>query len=334
VGAVPNTFAKVSDEICLGDSADIAASASWGDVRWFATKQSTNPYATGKFNRTGGFKNPKSYAYFKTIDGICENSNFDSVEILVNIPPTATVVNANNVCNGEKASIQLSTTQGNIIWYFDNAASAPIFTGNTLNLGEIYSNTTRYYETELNGCKSVRNAITVKALDKPAAGFQFVVEFPKKLTCTPLNTNNMNIVWNFGDGNTSTNDIGVNTYATEGQYTVKMAATSTISGCKDSVSVKITVNHNQIENATMTLGVYPNPVAAGSQLFSQTPIETATWYDLSGRLMAKETNTPQTINTPGIWKSTIEVPAHLHNGIYLLQIQAQGNTQTIKIQVD
>jgi hypothetical protein len=113
-----------------------------------------------------------------------------------------------------------------------------------------------------------------------------------------------------------------------------MAATSTISGCKDSVSVKITVNHNQIENATMTLGVYPNPVAAGSQLFSQTPFETATWYDLSGRLMAKETNTPQTINTPGIWKSTIEVPAHLHNGIYLLQIQAQGTTQTIKIQVD
>ena len=334
VGAVPNTFAKVSDEICLGDSADIAASASWGDVRWFATKQSTKHYATGKFIRAGGFTNPRSYAYYKTIDGICEKSTFDSIEILVNIPPTATIVKANNVCNGEKASIQLATTQGNVIWYFDNAATAPIFTGNTLNLGEIYSNTTRYYETELNGCKSVRNAITVKALDKPAAGFQFVVEFPKKLTCTPLNTNNMNILWNFGDGKTSTDDIGVNTYATEGQYTVKMAATSTLSGCKDSVSVNITVNHNQIESAKMSLGVYPNPVAAGNQVFSQTPVETATWYDLSGRLLAQETNTPQTTNTPGLWKSTIEVPAHLRNGIYLLQLQAQGTTQTIKIQVD
>lgn len=334
VGAVPNTFAKVSDEICLGDSAEIAASASWGDVRWFANKQSSKHYATGKFIRAGGFTNPKSYAYFKTIDGICENPNFDSVEITVNTPPTATIVNANDVCNGAKASIQLATTQGSIIWYFDNAANTPIFTGNTLNLGEIYSNTTRYYETELNGCKSARNAITVKALDKPAAGFQFVVEFPKKLTCTPLNTKNMNIVWNFGDGNTSTDDIGVNTYATEGQYTVKMAATSTLSGCKDSVSVKITVNHNQIESAKMSLGVYPNPVAAGTQIFSQTPIETATWYDLSGRLLAQETNTPQTTNTPGLWKSTIEVPAHLRNGIYLLQLQAQGTTQTIKIQVD
>ncbi len=74
----------------------------------------------------------------------------------------------------------------------------------------------------------------------------------------------MNILWNFGDGKTSTDDIGVNTYATEGQYTVKMAATSTLSGCKDSVSVNITVNHNQIESAKMSLGVYPNPVAAGN----------------------------------------------------------------------
>lgn len=334
INAIPSTFAKVGDEVCLGDSADIAASATWGDVRWFATKTSSLPYKTGKFIRVGGLSNSKSYAYFKTADGDCISPNFDSVEIMVNIPPTATVVKADDVCNGSKASIELSIPEGTILWYFDNSASNTIATGNVLNLGEIFSNTTRYYETELNGCKSKRNEITINALDKPAAGFQFVVEFPKKLICTPLNTNNMTVFWDFGDGNTSTDDIGINTYDNEGQYTVKMLATSTRSGCQDSVSQKITINHNNTEAPNINFQIHPNPTEAGSNLFSMLPIEKALWMDLSGRIIATEKVIPEATNTLDLWKTKIAVPAHFQNGIYLLQLEYQGQTETVKIQIN
>ncbi len=334
VGATPNTFAKVSDEICLGDSANIAASASWGDVLWYANKTSTQHYATGKFIRVSGLAQAKSYVFFKTADGKCINTHFDSVEVTVNIPPTANIVKADDVCNGAKASIELNVTQGTILWYFDNAASNTIATGKTLNLGEIYSNTTRYYETELNGCKSKRNAITIKALDKPAAGYQFVIEFPKKLTCTPLNSNNMSILWNFGDGNTSTNAIGVNSYAAEGEYTVKMLATSTLSGCQDSVSQKITINHNNTETPHINFQIHPNPAQAGSDLFTMVPVEKAIWMDLSGRIVSTEMITPAATNNLDLWKTKIAVPAHFQNGIYLLQLEYKGQTETIKIQIN
>jgi hypothetical protein len=334
VGATPNTFAKVSDEICIGDSADIAASASWGDVLWYASKSSPQHYTKGKFIRVGGLSQAKSFVFFKTADGKCINPNFDSVEVTVNIPPTASIVKADDVCNGAKASIELNVTQGTILWYFDNAASTTIATGKTLNLGEIYSNTTRYYETELNGCKSKRNAITIKALDKPAAGFQFVVEFPKKLTCTPLNTKNMTVIWNYGVGNTSTQDIGVNTYDTEGQYTVKLLATSTLSGCEDSVSQKITINHNRTETPQTNFQIHPNPSHAGAHLFTMAPVEKAVWMDLSGRIVSTEIITQGTTNTMDLQKTKIAVPAHFQNGIYLLQLEYQGQTETIKIQVN
>ena len=334
INAIPSTFAKVVDEVCFGDSADIAASATWGDVLWFATKTSASPYKKGKFIRVGGLTNAKSYAYFKTADGNCITPNFDSVEITVNIPPTATIVKAEDVCNGSKASIELSIPEGNILWYFDNSATNTIATGNILNLGEIYSSTSRYYETELNGCKSVRNKITINALDKPAAGFQFVVEFPKKLICTPLNTNNMTVFWDFGDGNTSTDDIGINTYDNEAQYTVKMRATSTLSGCQDSVSQKITINHNKTATPNINFKIHPNPSYAGSNLFTMLPVEKAIWMDLSGRVVSTEIITPATNNTLDLWKTKISVPTHFENGVYLLQLEYRGEIDVVKIQIN
>lgn len=332
VSAVPTTFAKVSDEICFGDSADIAASASWGKVNWYANKNATTPFSSNKFVRVGGLTQAKSYAYFKTAEGICESADFDSVEITVNIPPTATIVSANDVCKGANASIELSVNQGSIIWFFDNAASASIATGSKLNLGELFNTATRYYETELNGCRSARNAITIKALDRPDAGFQFEVEFPRKLVCTPINTNNMTIVWDFGDGNTSTENIGINTYANEGQYDVKMVATSTISACKDSISAKITINHNNTESMDTKWTIYPNPVSIHNQLFTLKSFEKATWYDLSGREIFN-VNLEATGNNNNNDASVIPLPPQAKTGIYILELESNNETQRVKIQI-
>jgi hypothetical protein len=327
-GAVPPTFAKITDEICLGDSANVAASSPWGEVHWYNSITDNTPFFKGKFLRKGGLTEAKSYTYFKTVDGICMNPNFDSVEVIVNIPPTATIVNAKDVCRGENAKIELQINQGIVKWYFDNSAQNSIATGTSLNVGEIFNNTTRYYETELNGCKSKRNAITVKVLDKPLAGFQYEIEFPRKLTCTPLNTDNANFQWNFGDGNTSSEKIGVNTYTNEGQYTVKMLATSTLSGCQDSSIVNITVNHNQQSQFhEITPSVYPNPVSVGSFIYSATPVLKAIWYDLGGRIMHVENKFDK------FGELQVKVPHTLKNGIYLLELSGVNQNHLHKIQI-
>jgi hypothetical protein len=326
VGAIPPTFAKVTDEICIGDSANIAASSPWGDIHWFKKQSDNTPFFKGKFVRVGGLTQAQSFAYFKTVDGICINPNFDSVEITVNIPPTATIINAKDVCKGDNGKIELQVSQGTVKWYFDNAASNAIATGNTLNVGEIHANTTRYYETELNGCKSNRNAITIKPLDKPIAGFQYEVEFPRKLVCTPLNTNNTSFFWDFGNGTTSTDNIGIHTYENEGQFNVKMKATSTLSGCMDSTTVKITINHNNTHSNQALTFIYPNPVSVGSVIHTATPYQKAVWYNLNGSKISEVL--PSSMNL-----TNISVPKSLKQGIYLLLIETNGSQSNHKIQV-
>ncbi len=307
----PSTFAKVGDEICFGDSADIAASTQWGGVNWFASKADSKPSATSKFIRVGGFTNKNSYAYFKTSEGDCFNPNWDSVSILVNIPPTATSVSAPSVCFKSIGQITVNVPYGSVNWFTDEASSTPVKTGNTYNLGIMFSDATMYYSTEEKGCVSDKQKVTVKTLVRPSAGFQWTLDYPRKVTCTPINTTDMTIQWVWGDGNTSSGNTGTHQYTTEGTYSVKMIATSTVSGCKDTADIQILVDHLSVNKANKRIvNVFPNPVNQNSLLqiqgFNNATIQ---WYDLSGRM----------INQTELEQGVTRVPHGITPGIYTLK---------------
>lgn len=321
---VPSTFARVGDEICEKDSADIAAAASWGGVQWFYDKSDVNPFSTNKFVRVGGLENQKSYVYFKTFENNCINENFDSVEVIVNIPPTANVLNDLEICKGGKLMLELDLSSGEIEWFISETATTSVSKGKTYNLGEIFANTTMWYETVLNGCRSERNTITVTSLDKPVAGFEWDLLFPKKVVCTPFNTTNMDILWSFGDGNTSTDVIGENVYENEGTYTVKMLATSTLSGCQDSVTAKVMVQHNDVHNLNPTVIAYPNPMKIGQWLRLEgiDHITSLTWMDLSGRVIS---------HIPNSNSNKFRSPEA--EGLYLAKVKTNTGQRVLKIQV-
>ena len=324
----PPTFAKIGDEICIGDSADIAASTQWGGVNWYTSKTGTI-FSTSKFVNIKNLQNSNSYVYFKTIDGNCENSQFDSVQVVVNIPPTPSNLSAPDVCNKSEGVIAANISYGNIYWYEDNSTNNSFSTNANLNLGILFSDKTVFYETEYKGCISERKSVTVKTKFRPTAGFQWTLDYPRKVTCTPAVTNpNSSIDWIWGDGNSSTGSTGIHQYDNDGTYTVQMIVTSNTSGCKDTAEIQVVADHLNNEKLSRNeVSVYPNPVNTNSNLHIIGVLNLPSnlnWYDLTGRIVGKsELN-----------NGFYQVPNNLKNGIYFIKDSNGINTNfSARIQV-
>jgi hypothetical protein len=323
----PATFAKIGDEICIGDSADIAASTQWGGVNWYTSK-SGSIFSTSKFVNVKNLQNSNSYVFFKTIDGKCENASFDSVLVTVNIPPMPSTISAPDVCNKSLGLISAPITYGNIYWYEDETTNNSFSTSSNLNLGILFSDKTVYYQTDYKGCTSDRKSVTVKTKFRPTAGFQWTLDYPRKVTCTPAVTNpNSSIEWVWGDGNTSSGATGTHQYTSDGTYDVQMIVTSNTSGCKDTAIIQVIADHlnNQtinIENVT----VFPNPVDAKSNItingIQQLP-SNITWFDLTGRA----------VGFSELRNNQYLVPSSLKTGLYLIKSNSNKSNFSARIQV-
>jgi PKD repeat protein len=168
-----------------------------------------------------------------------------------------------------------------------------------------------YYSTEEKGCVSEKQKVTVKILVRPTAGFQWTLDYPRKVTCTPINTTDMTIEWIWGDGNTSTGNSGLHQYASEGTYNVMMIATSKTSGCKDTADIQVIVDHLGMKNNhKQIVNVFPNPVNQNAVLqiqgFNNATIQ---WFDLSGRM----------IHQTSLENGMTPIPTGITSGIYTLK---------------
>lgn len=323
----PPTFAKIGDEICIGDSADIAASTQWGGVNWYTAKNGSI-FSTSKFVNVKNLNTEKSYVFFKTIDGKCENGSYDSVLVIVNIPPTVDILSASDVCNKSLGLISAHITYGNIYWYEDETTNNSISSSMNLNLGILFSDRTVYYQTEYKGCVSDRKSVTIKTKFRPTAGFQWALEYPRKVTLTPAVTNpNSTIEWVWGDGNITSGSTGTHQYATDGTYNVQMIVTSNASGCKDTAQIQVIADHlnNQTINVD-NVSVFPNPVDAKSNIqingLQQLP-STLTWFDLTGRVLGYSE----------LQNNQYQVPSTLKTGLYVIKSNSTHSNFSARIQV-
>jgi hypothetical protein len=323
----PPTFAKIGDEICIGDSADIAASTQWGNVNWYTSK-SGSIFASSKFVNVKNLQNSNSYVFFKTIEGKCENSSFDSVLVTVNIPPTPSTISAPDVCNKSLGLISAPITYGNIYWYEDETTNNSFSSSSNLNLGILFSDKTVYYQTEFKGCTSERKSVTINTKFRPTSGFQWTLDYPRKVTCTPAVTNpNSSIQWVWGDGNTSSGATGTHQYATDGTYDVQMIVTSNASGCKDTAIIQVIADHLNNQNINIdNVSVYPNPVDAKSNItingIQQLP-SNLTWFDLTGRA----------VGFSELQNNQYQVPSSLKTGLYIIKSNSNKSNFSARIQV-
>lgn len=119
-----------------------------------------------------------------------------------------------------------------------------------------------------NGCSQVLTKTSfVKTQDGVKADFSFSSQTgchtPATINFTNLSsgTGTLNYLWNFGDGNSSTQQNPSNTYTTLGTYSVRLIATSTY-GCADTMIKSNAVNIVSVKPDFST----PNIICAGAPL--------------------------------------------------------------------
>ncbi len=169
--------------------------------------------------------------------------------------------------------------------------------------------------TVYNEVRAASQAVTmeVEVGISPEAGIQFV-QNDLDLIFIDNSINAAAWMWDLGDGTLSSTQNVFHTYDEPGIYTVTLTVTS-VDGCTSQVSQEIEViltDVEQIENKSLSLNIYPNPV--GNKLMLETGIDQGEilCWSIDGRLMWQE------LLSANLTQVSTE---NLPSGIYLIQLK-------------
>lgn len=243
--------------ICLGQSANLTATGANGNgapytYNWDAGVFIGSPYVVSPVIST-------TYAVF-AIDAIGCASAPINVTVTVSDPLIVVVGIDITICLGDPAvTISATGSFGNgntasYIYTWDDGINV-IGTGATQSVSPTV--TTTYNVTLNDGCTSPSATAQITVIVNPLPPVAFDVDIfnlcllptlPFQFSTDTTGGLFTSILWNFGDGNSSTLDTVLHTYAAAGSYDVTLTVTDT-NGC---VSPLTKPNY---------VTVYPNPIA-------------------------------------------------------------------------
>lgn len=231
----------------------------------------------------------------------------------------------------------------NWLWDFDDGSTstqqAPLHT-----FWELFGHTVKLVATSNKGCKDSTTR-DVFVLQNPVCDFTASLvslnDSNPIVNFTNLSSGgNVDLVWDFGDGNTSTEYSLLHTYDTCGSYNVVLTATGTntcvtvadyiLEVCDTLVQI-----YNSVDDPSTTLrvtiNVFPNPSNGGSinmsYELSKEEIVSISVFDLSGKLMAA----PITKTRQQQGKHVVELTGDLPAGMYLLSLNASGKMYSERV---
>lgn len=135
---------------------------------------------------------------------------------------------------------------------------------------------------------------------------------------TPDCFNTTQYLWNFGDGNTSTQASPSHSYATSGNYNVQLIASN--SCYSDTITISITVAGMagiEEENAAH-ISIYPNPVKEVINIHSDVELNEWRIMDMNGKTILQ-----------GNMSSSIQVSS-LSEGVYILEVMNKDRSYYTK----
>ena len=188
-----------------------------------------------------------------------------------------------------------------------------------------------FYDWKIDHIKSARKEVIVNVNPSPVADFSSFVNPLNNGEVTFTNTsNNANsYLWDFGDGNTSTDANPIHTYTISGNYTVTL--TSTNLECGDNLktnTINVTISTLSIteENLNNTT-VYPNPFNNTITIkLNNNQVINYELFDINGKLIVTKTNVSPVNN-----KVLIDNLSYLSKGAYFLFVSdVTTNTKSIK----
>jgi hypothetical protein len=273
--------------------------------------------------------------YLKVREGDCLNDTWYSITTVVRPTLVPADIKADSVCRGASAQIELSKfhRELSLLWY-ETATSREVISGDSiLKLGRILNSTTRFLETDFRGCRSKRMPVTVGTLHQPVAGFRVTYPTEAAVFCEPINLNSISIKWNFGDGNTSSNNTPTHTYGTTGAYKVTMIANSTLSKCADTAYADVNVMVNSLKKMNLAGALYPNPAVLGESIHLKwnESVASLNWdlFDVTG----KKVSETQSIYPTSGSLFEVKIPSELESGLYLFKCNSNSSSHAQWLQL-
>jgi len=318
---------------------------NFGDGNFSNAQNPNHTYAT-----------PGTYTVSFGIYGAnCSDSIWQTITYSASNPCTANA-GFNFTDNGNGNFNFTSTATGNITNYYwnfgDGNTSTQVSPSHTYTTNGTFPVQQIVFDT-VNMCSDMFiHTITVTGVNNPTSCNAAFMMFPDSLNnVIVLNTstgNNLTYFWDFGDGNTSTQQFPSHTYNTPGPFYLCLTVTS--GNCSstycDSISnggivlrqTGFTINvqaHNQTGvneniNVISELNTYPNPVkdqlTIELNLIEQTNLN-ITITDVLGNTVDVIDNSNLSSGFNKLYWNTNNVS----NGVYLLQINGENTTEVKKL---
>ena len=319
--------------ICLGNALPASITAVGNNINWYSDVNLTSFLASGNTIALPNYfdkDKPGFYSIYATQSSNGCQSNAAAYNIIVLDLPDKPILPADtSICLGDALPASITAVGNNINWYSDVNLTSFLASGNTIALPNYFdkdkSGFYSIYATQSsNGCQSNYSMYLIGVLPDPIALFDVIDNGTGGIVCTNLSQNVNSdplgkYIWNFGDGQTSSDINPTHQYAENGTYLVQLAAIA----CNDTsyfeqelTITTIGLQTNWQTNKYNWLTIYPKLVLQGQSFVlnyhCSTSIKTSafTIFNIFGEVVYTQNNVlPNEI-----------IQNNLPSGIYLCQL--------------
>jgi gliding motility-associated-like protein len=313
INVIPDVFADAgtAQSVCNGDPATLTGSASGG------TAPFSYSWSNGVNQASQTVSPGTTTTYTLTVTDANGCTATSNVTVSVTDYPNVTVSPDTDICSGGSTTLSAS---GGATYSWSPADG--LSSTNIPNPVASPASTTTYTVTVSNAQCSSTGTVTVTVADPVVAAFTADTtqgQSPLTVNFTNNSTGSVSYLWNFGDGNSSTDPNPVHTYVQDGNYTVVLIAVNSL-GCTDTIrfsfivvdseSVLIVPNvftpNNDGFNDTFSF-VEENIISVSVNIFNRWGREVYSWNRINGS-----------------WDGKSKDGEVLPDGVYVYVIKAKG----------
>ncbi|MFH1320281.1 MAG: CUB domain-containing protein [Bacteroidota bacterium] len=240
-------------------------------------------------------------------------TNTETVSVIVNPNPVATITGNTTICEGESTTL-LANGGTTYMWS----------TGETTSMITVSPTSTTPYSvtvTDVNGCTdSEMSTVTVDPL--PQAAFNYSSS-GATINFNNLSTDATSYQWFFGDGSSDITNNPEHTYANDGNYTVMLVAFNACGTDTFIQDIPVVIPGVEEEELAGSLQIYPNPTRGEFTLEMNVPQIQDIQLKIIN-IIGEEIFSEELSQVKGDYRRNFDLKK-LPSGIYSLQVISEGN---------